>query len=144
MASNLFVTCSQHVIIQNYAPDGKVVEKFEMPRGFLGAVPDWVVGHWYFKQLLDGGIVTAVVSTSSAEEEQARLEAAIKEQEAKQAHEQESELDRLKEDARKAAVEEAKEKGMDEQTAKKFISSQVGKATRAYNKAQKEQEAKQD
>lgn len=112
----MFVTCKQAVTIR--AEQG---ERFSMPAGYLGEVPDWVGGHWYFKALCESGTVAAVESAKDKAVETAQQKAAA----AKRAKEQKEQLaaavDAAKNQAKQEAEAEGKEKGLDEGSLKKLI-----------------------
>ena len=103
-----FVVSNRNIVIPS--PDGR--ERVQLPRGYMGAVPDWAPKTAYFKALVTDGklIVSESKSDRDLERERRAADKARKkaEEEARKAAE---------EAERKAAEEALKEKETEESAA---------------------------
>ena len=92
-----FVVSNRNIVIPS--PDGR--ERVHLPRGFMGAVPDWAPKTDYFKALVADGklIVSESRSDKDLERERKAAEKARKKAE--------EEARRAAEEAEKKAAEEA-------------------------------------
>ena len=92
-----FVVSNRNIVIPS--PDGR--ERVRLPKGFMGAVPDWAPKTAYFKALVADGklIVSDSKSDKDLEKERKAAEKAQKEAEEK--------ARRAAEEAEKKAAEEA-------------------------------------
>lgn len=73
---NTFVVSNRNIVIPS--PDGR--QRFKLPRGFMGAVPDWAAKTDYFKALAAEGklVVSASKSDKDLEKERRAAEQARK------------------------------------------------------------------
>lgn len=71
-----FVVSNRNIVIPS--PDGR--QRFKLPRGFMGAVPDWAAETAYFKALVADGklVVSASKSDKDLEKERKAAERARK------------------------------------------------------------------
>ena len=102
-----FVISNRNIVIPS--PDGR--ERVQLPRGFMGAVPDWAPKTDYFKALVADGklIVSESKSDKDLEKERKAAEKARKKAE--------EEARRAAEEAEKKAAEEAEKKAAEEAAA---------------------------
>lgn len=65
---NTFVVSNRNIVIPS--PDGR--QRFKLPRGFMGAVPDWAAKTDYFKALAAEGKLVVSASKSDKDLEKER------------------------------------------------------------------------
>lgn len=93
-----FVVSNRNIVIPS--PDGR--ERVQLPRGYMGAVPDWAPKTAYFKALVADGKLIVSESRSDRDLERERKAA-------------DKARRKAEEEARKAAEEAAKEAGQPEE-----------------------------
>ena len=128
-----FISCSKRVEVV----DGE--NKVSLPAGYIGKVPEWVEGHWYYKALCNDGTITAVVRTQEKTAEELAAEKAARKAAAEKAANDKRLIDEAKAAAKVKAETEAAEKGLNATDTKKLIAKMVGEA--AYEMAKKLAEA---
>lgn len=111
MDNQAFIHCKKNVIIS-----GKDW-KHSIPADYMGAVPEYVTNHWFYKALCKDGVITSIVTVGKSDviaDNSAELKAAAQKKKAE-------EIRAAKKRAKAEAEAEAEKRGLDEITKKNLI-----------------------